>query len=137
MKEFLGSNAMEALRAGRRGAAPVVSEEHSGPAPRDGARPWADLAPGVRGMGLHYDHLVGTMVYMVRMEPGTHCPAAVDGTPEDCLVVSGDLCLGDVILRAGDNHHAPGSVIHGGGQTEAGAVVLIRARDASLGLTSP
>lgn len=129
MAGFLGSNASDALRAARKGRSVSVEAERSGPTLEERPRAWSTIAPGVAGMVLHYDHQVGSMVYIVRMEPGARCPVADAGSPEECLLVSGDFSLGDVTLGAGDAHHAPNSVIHGGGHTEAGAVVLIRARD--------
>ena len=130
MTRFLGRNASDTLRAVRESRGVSVKAEQSAP-PADGSPgAWSVIVPGVDGMVLHYDHLVGSMVYIVCMEPGARCPSATSGSPEECLMVSGELSLGDVTLRAGDDHHAPNSVIHSGGYTEGGAVILIRARDA-------
>ena len=130
MAAFLGSNASATLHAARKGkGASAAGAEQGGLSSEGRPKAWPTLAPGVTGMVLHYDHLVGSMVYIARMEPGARCPTADQGSPEDCLLVSGDFSLGDVTLRAGDNHHAPRSVIHSGGCTETGAVMLIRARD--------
>ena len=130
MDAFLGANASEALRAARKESHPSVNGRQSAPTRDKSQTPWPTITPGVSGKVLHYDHQVGSMVYIARLEPGARCPAAVDGSPEECLLVSGDFCLGDVTLRAGDHHHAPNSIIHSGGHTEAGAVMLIRAQDA-------
>lgn len=97
---------------------------------RAGNKPWVEIAPGITGQALHYDHQVGSMVYLVRLAPDADCPQAQTGSPEECLVVSGDLSLAEVTLKSGDSHHAPNSVIHGGGHSETGAVLFIRARDA-------
>lgn len=129
MAGFLGSNASDALRAAREGRSASTESGRSGPVPEERPRAWSTIAPGVAGMVLHYDHQVGSMVYIVRMEPGARCPVADAGSPEECLLVSGDFSLGDVTLGTGDDHHAPNSVIHSGGHTEAGAIMLIRARD--------
>ena len=130
MDAFLGANASEALRAARKERHPLVNSRQSAPTRHKSQGPWPTITPGVTGKVLHYDHQVGSMVYIARLEPGARCPAAVEGSAEECLLVSGDLSLGDVTLRAGDHHHAPNSVIHGGGHTETGAVLLIRAQDA-------
>ena len=129
MAAFLGRNANAALRAQRKGRSPSAASAQDGSPPGESPKAWSALAPGVSGTALHYDHLVGSMVYIARLEPGARCPTATEGSPEDCLLVSGDFTLEDVTLRAGDDHHAPRSVIHSGGSTEAGAVMLIRARD--------
>ena len=130
MASFLGSNANAALRTVRNSRGNPTSLEGSASPPQEKPTAWSTMMPGVAGLVLHYDHLVGSMVYVVRMEPGTRCPTALQGSPEDCLLVSGDFSLGNVTLKAGDDHHAPSSIIHSGGGTEAGAVMLIRARDA-------
>lgn len=127
---FLGRNASATLHAARQGRSTSVDSEQGRPPSEKSQKAWPTLTPGVTGMVLHYDHLVGSMVYIARLEPGARCPTADQGSPEDCLLVSGDFSLGEVTLRAGDDHHAPKSVIHSGGCTEAGAVMLIRARDA-------
>ena len=129
MAAFLGSNASATLHAARKGRSAAVGSKKGAPPQEKGPKAWPEIAPGVTGMVLHYDHLVGSMVYIARLEPGARCPTADQGSPEDCLLVSGDFSLDDATLRAGDNHHAPKSTIHSGGRTEAGAVMLIRARD--------
>ena len=96
----------------------------------DNDKPWVEIAPGITGKALRYDHQVGSMVYVVRLQPGVRCPVAASGSPEECLLISGDLSLGGVSLKAGDRHHAANSVIHGGGHSDRGAVLFIRARDA-------
>ena len=129
MAAFLGSNASATLHAARQDRSASVDSEQGRPPSERSRKAWPTIVPGVTGMVLHYDHLVGSMVYIARLEPGARCPTADQGSPEDCMLVSGDFSLGKVTLRAGDDHHAPKSVIHSGGFTEAGAVMLIRARD--------
>ena len=120
MDAFLGVNAIEALRAAR----------NEGRSADNTHETWPVIAPGVMGRVLHYDHLVGSMVYIARMEPDSQCHAADDGSPEECLLISGDFSLSNVTLRAGDRYSASKSVIHSGGHTDNGAVLLIRAQDA-------
>ena len=129
MAAFLGSNASATLRAARQGRSASAGGKQGTPPSENSPKTWPTIVPGVTGMVLHYDHLVGSMVYIARLEPGARCPTADQGSPEDCLLVSGEFSLGEVTLRAGDDHHAPKSIIHSGGCTQAGAVMLIRARD--------
>ena len=130
MDAFLGANASDALRAARKERQASVNSGQSEPTRQKSESSWPTLTPGVTGKVLHYDHQVGSMVYIARLEAGARCPAAGDGSPEECLLVSGDFSLDEVTLSAGDHYLAPNSVIHGGGHTEAGAVLLIRAQDA-------
>ena len=97
---------------------------------RENDTSWVEIAPGITGRTLHYDHQVGSMIYVVCMQPGARCQTAVGGSPEECLLISGELSFESVVLKSGDEHHAPNSVIHGGGHSETGAVLFIRARDA-------
>jgi len=115
--EFVGATASETLRSTRERAQ------------TEGEQEWVTIAPGIVGRTLHYDHQVGSMVYIVRMEPGAKCPLASTGSPEECLLVSGDFSLEGVKLAAGDYYSTPKSVIHSGGSSEAGAILFIRARD--------
>ena len=110
IETFLGTTALAALR--------------------ESDKSWVEIAPGISGRTLHYDHQVGSMIYVVCMQPGARCQTAVSGSPEECLLISGDLSFETVVLKSGDEHHAPNSVIHGGGHSETGAVLFIRARDA-------
>ena len=93
-------------------------------------RPWVEITQGIEGKTLHYDHQVGSMTYLVRMQPDARCPVGAGGSPEDCLVIAGDLILDTLTLKSGDRHHAPASIIHSGGHSETGAVLIVRARDA-------
>lgn len=115
--EFIGVTANELIRSARK-----HNQEES-------ERAWVAIAPEIFGQALHYDHQIGSMVYMVRMQPGSKCPVAASGSPEECLVVSGDLSLEGVTLTVGDYYSTPKSVIHSGGSSKTGAVLFVRARD--------
>ncbi len=119
MDSFLGVIASEALRANR----------NEGQPPDESHDTWPSIAPGITGKVLHYDHMVGAMIYIARLEPGARCLAADDGSPEECMLISGDFSLCNVTLSTGDRYSASESVIHSGGYTDSGAILLIRAQD--------
>lgn len=119
MDSFVGITASEALRAVR----------NDGHLPNDKIEAWPSIAPGITGKVLHYDHMVGAMIYIAKLAPGARCLSADQGSPEECLLISGDFSLSNVTLKIGDRHSAPESVIHSGGHTVSGAVLLIRAQD--------
>lgn len=130
MDIFLGTNASDALRAARKDRySSFNSESNAGPQHEQQSN-WSEISPGITGKVLHYDHMVGSMIYIARMEPGARCPESVEGSPEECLLIAGSFSMGDSFLKAGDQHHAPNSIIHSGGHADTGALMLIRAQDA-------
>ncbi|MCV2367926.1 cupin domain-containing protein [Roseateles oligotrophus] len=75
-----------------------------------GGQGWEPLRQGVDIKALH---LVGERISMlVRFEPGARVPAHPHGLGEECLMLDGDLFLGDVLLRAGEFQFAPAGTGH-------------------------
>lgn len=72
---------------------------------------WQPLRQGVAIKPLH---VVGERIAMlVRFEPGARVPAHPHGMGEACLMLAGDLFLGDVLLREGEFQFAPAGTAHG------------------------
>jgi quercetin dioxygenase-like cupin family protein len=72
---------------------------------------WEPLRQGVSIKPLH---TVGERISMlVRFEPGARVPAHGHGLTEKCLMVEGELFLGDVLLREGEFQYAPAGSEHG------------------------
>ena len=78
IESFLGAIANEALSSARDESLPSDVNQET----------WPSIAPGVTGRVLHYDHMVGSMVYIAKLEPDANCPAADDGSPEECMLNS-------------------------------------------------
>jgi anti-sigma factor ChrR (cupin superfamily) len=81
--------------------------------------------PGVFAKQLYVDPARDTVTMLVRMEPGSSYPPHRHGGPEECLVVEGDLRVGDVVLQAGDYQCAAGDSIHDVSTTVNGCILLI------------
>jgi anti-sigma factor ChrR (cupin superfamily) len=62
---------------------------------------------------------------LVRMAPGTSYPGHVHNGPEECLVLEGDLRVGEDVLWPGDYQRAPVGSRHGVQSTEQGCLLLI------------
>jgi len=62
---------------------------------------------------------------MVRMAAGATYPRHVHNGAEECLVLEGDLHVGDLVLHAGDYQRAPAGSLHGIQSTEGGCLLLI------------
>jgi ChrR Cupin-like domain len=86
----------------------------------DGA--WAPLRQGVKIKPLHQ---VGERTSMLaRFEPGARVPDHPHGLDEECLMVQGDLFLGDLLLREGEFQFAPSGSDHGELFSDVGCVLF-------------
>lgn len=82
---------------------------------------WEPLRRGVQIKPLYAE---GDRISMlVQFEPGASVPAHGHGHGEECLMVAGDLFLGDVLLREGDFQFAPSGTGHGELQSDVGCVL--------------
>lgn len=103
---------------GDRSAALVT--RHAG----DGA--WEQTGiPGITLRRLFVDRARNQISMLVRMAPGTAYPRHVHDGPEECYVVSGDLHVGDTVLRAGDYQRAEPESLHGVQWTEHGCELFL------------
>ena len=59
--------------------------------------------------------------------PGASLPAHDHPADEECLVLEGEVMLGDILGRAGDYHLAPKGLPHGTITSKTGALLFIRA----------
>jgi len=89
--------------------------------PGDG---WVEMLPKAHARLLFTDGEAES--YMIRLEPGASVPAHDHPADEECLVLEGTLCLGDVCLKAGDFHVARPGMRHGDLRTDTGALLFIR-----------
>ncbi len=90
---------------------------------------WRSLAPGVMCAELWSDPKL--VCHMYRLEPGAEVPAHEHSEDEECLLVSGELMLGDTLLQAGDYQIAARGSRHGTASTDVGAVLFVRGQKAN------
>lgn len=86
---------------------------------------WAPLSPLVAMKMLHRGKSDKDNSYLLRMQPGGSLPAHHHPVYEECLVLEGEVCLGDVIVRAGDYHLASAGAPHGVIKTRTGALLFL------------
>ncbi len=87
---------------------------------------WVAIAQGVTRKMLRQDQVSGRMSYLIRMEPGTTVPNHGHAQVEECLVLEGDVLVGEQQMGAGDWHIAlPGS-IHHDFRTRSGCLLFIQ-----------
>jgi quercetin dioxygenase-like cupin family protein len=87
---------------------------------------WQTLpVPGALVKLLSLEETRGVAVVLGKLEPGARYPAHRHHGPEDVYMISGDLHIGEEILRAGDFHHAEAGSVHGVNYSEHGCTILV------------
>ncbi|CDH44717.1 cupin domain-containing protein [Candidatus Contendibacter odensensis] len=87
---------------------------------------WRTLAPGVAVKLLLVDQDAGFQSFLLRLAPGCQLPAHDHGALEECLLLEGDMLIGDRYYTVGDYHAAlPGSQ-HAPLSTRNGGLVFLR-----------
>ena len=81
-------------------------------------RTWIPTTPGAHVMPLCGDKQVTSM--LVRFDAGASVCDHSHALDEDCLVLEGDMFLGDILLRAGDYQLAPTGSSHFGEMSDCG-----------------
>jgi quercetin dioxygenase-like cupin family protein len=87
---------------------------------------WVDFIPGVRIKMLYRDDTLGTRSFLARLEPGVTLPPHEHDSAEECLVLEGEITLGDIPVRTGDYHFASKGAAHGVTRTRTGALLFLR-----------
>jgi anti-sigma factor ChrR (cupin superfamily) len=77
-------------------------------------------APGIDIKPLFHDEATGRNTVLLRMAAGARLPAHHHHDVEQCLVVQGDVCFGDLVYKEGDfvvmgkhSHHPEIHSVHG------------------------
>jgi anti-sigma factor ChrR (cupin superfamily) len=93
---------------------------------KDAAGPgWMPLSvPGASVKLLSFDPNSAYAVVLGKLEPGSRYPDHTHQCPEDIYMLSGDLHVGDTVIRAGDFHHAEAGSQHPVNWSETGCVLL-------------
>ena len=90
----------------------------------DGA--WEDTGvAGVEVRQLYTDRAHNRATMLVRMTPGAAYPRHLHNSPEECLVLEGDLSVGAHTLRPGDYQRAEPGSTHGVQSTRAGCLLFL------------
>jgi hypothetical protein len=85
---------------------------------------WAPFSPKVTIKILHRDF--DTQSYLLRLEPGAVVLPHVHGQDEECIVLEGEVRIGDLVVRQGAYHLAPRGVSARAIRSETGALLFLR-----------
>ena len=88
---------------------------------------WICLLPGVEKKVLSEDSEGQIQSFLLRMAPGSTLPAHEHFENEECLMLEGEVMVGDIHLSAGDYHFARKGSLHGTVTTDSGAMAFLRA----------
>ncbi len=89
---------------------------------------WIEAMPGAQFRVLHDDGngLDGLLSYLIKLEPGFEMKGHDHPFDEECLMLEGDLTLGDMTLSKGDFHFAVAGSKHGHVRSQKGCLAFIR-----------
>jgi quercetin dioxygenase-like cupin family protein len=87
---------------------------------------WISFSPHVWVKTLRRDADRNLQMVLFRMEPGGVVPAHEHTKEEECLVLEGEIFIGDHRVGAGDLHIAGAGAAHGDITTRTGALVMVR-----------
>lgn len=87
---------------------------------------WRMLLPGVEIKVLWQDRSADRRSYFLRLAPGAVLPAHGHTAVEECLMLEGDLELGETRLTKGDYHRVPAGIPHPQGMSVGGCVAFVR-----------
>lgn len=96
---------------------------------RQGEGAWIAIGPGLEKKHLYQDPQTGLESCLIRMQPGATFEAHYHANAEECLVLEGDLRIGDVQLKAGDYQVAAPGTHHPVLSSRNGAVLYVRGAD--------
>jgi mannose-6-phosphate isomerase-like protein (cupin superfamily) len=129
------ATACEPLLASAGGATLYLRDNSDEPSPAGTSRErhaqWEPFAPGIRRRLLW--QAGDACAYLARAQVGAAVPAHAHRNDEECLMLEGELFLGDILVREGEFQLAPAGLHHGLVQAASDCLVYIRG-DAELQL---
>jgi quercetin dioxygenase-like cupin family protein len=85
---------------------------------------WEDFGPGIRRRVVWQQGQESC--YLARAEAGAYVPPHGHHVDEECLMVEGELFLGDILLREGEFQLAPAGLEHGRVQAASETLLYVR-----------
>lgn len=84
---------------------------------------WIQALPGAAIKILKREPHSPVVTYLARLEPGFEMAGHPHPFDEECIMLEGEMWLGDLHLKAGDYHFAAKGLHHGKLRTDTGALV--------------
>jgi anti-sigma factor ChrR (cupin superfamily) len=93
---------------------------------RAGDMRWINVGPGVEVKVLRKDVERNDQTVLIRMQPGSVVVGHRHTQEEECLILEGEVFIGNYRLSAGDMHVAHPGVVHAPIRAPHGALLMIR-----------
>ncbi|WP_282605455.1 cupin domain-containing protein [Pelagibius sp. Alg239-R121] len=87
---------------------------------------WREIGPGVEWKLLHLDKESGEKSLLLKLAPGAIYPAHEHSSVEECMIIEGDMIIGDLQLYSGDYHVVQPGTRHEDVTSQNGGLVFIR-----------
>ena len=87
---------------------------------------WIPVVEGVEKKSLFVDAALGTESFLLRLAPGAAVPAHAHAVTEECVMLEGEMRIGDLLLRAGDFHAVSAGASHPVIFSETGGLLYVR-----------
>jgi anti-sigma factor ChrR (cupin superfamily) len=88
---------------------------------------WIQIKPKVAVKPLSLDRKAGTRSFLMRLDAGAQWPAHTHSVDEECVVLQGNVSIGNLTIQKGDYHLAPKGMKHEEFISEQGALLFLRA----------
>ncbi len=85
---------------------------------------WHSIGVGVSRKILYADSVLSSA--LIRLQPGASVGLHTHSQHEECMMLNGELFLGDMLLREGDYQLAPVGTAHGEAYSDVGALLFRR-----------
>ena len=98
---------------------------------------WQNVSPGTDIKVLFENPDDGYRSFLLRMEPGGRLPGHIHAYTEECLVLKGELIIGETRYVAGDFHVAHPGSRHEDLTSKSGGLVYVRTSMSELHVDAP
>jgi quercetin dioxygenase-like cupin family protein len=122
-ERFMKSRLMTRVRDLERGAMTHTVSPESGE--------WQKFSPRIKIKILRREADGSSMSYLLKLEPGAFLVPHKHHIDEECVVLEGQVTIGEERVGAGTYHLAPRGMIHAAIRSEHGAVLFIRGKEPS------
>jgi quercetin dioxygenase-like cupin family protein len=98
---------------------------------RPDAGVWEKFSPRIKMKVLRREADGSSMSYLLKLEPGAFLVPHKHHVDEECVVLEGEVTIGEEQVGPGTYHLAPRGLIHAAIRSEHGAILFIRGKEPS------
>lgn len=122
-ERFMKSRLMTRVHDHERGAATsTVRPEHG---------EWEKFSPRIKIKVLRRESDGSSMSYLLKLEPGAFLVPHKHHIDEECVVLEGEVTIGEELVGPGTYHLAPRGLVHQPIRSEHGAILFVRGKEPS------